>query len=497
MKSKKIDEIIQSLLHGIDMNKIEQFESMIYKDEPILKKASQVQNYTPREIYQLKKQFSSPLYLHQSVEYNFYHQGKQMENYEDDYTFNGNFFRYFPTYDAMVTEQLRGYFSWRTKVRKNQIEKTSLSFVYIYLYELLNQIGVSSPIDGFNQLKHFISVYRDIDDGICRYTTQWLIDYAVYNQLDVHVLDDVYDFTFDNHLSQLNDYENYSEEQLFTAIEHLSTYPLSKITLYPQYHRDIISLTVKIFVKLSNDYNKKNKTSFFEKCMGKPKKSKVRLFSNAIFYFKPNITFKTYKISPFYQYQWATDHFEKIAYENKKSKFLGSICLVIDHALQKRLLQKTVFSTISLPKNMTNTIEKTVIEYFILKEQREKKKIKIDVSQLTNIRANAQKTFAKIVTEEEQKFEEEIPIKKEMAIETYPFSLTKNEYILLQKVLNNEDYHVYLKENKLMDTIVVDGINEKLYDYFADIVVLLQQHKIEIVQDYLNELKGVLKHENT
>ena len=57
----------------------------------------------------------------QSRESIFLKQGKLLTNYEDDYEFHDNVVRYFPTYQALTDRELRGYFSWRTKLRKGNI----------------------------------------------------------------------------------------------------------------------------------------------------------------------------------------------------------------------------------------------------------------------------------------------------------------------------------------------------------------------------------------
>ena len=74
----------------------------------------------------------------------FYEQGRFMEDFEDDYEKEVPFSAYFPSYQMMGYEQLRTYFTWRTRLRKGEITDTSASYLFLYLYELLNQIGVRS-----------------------------------------------------------------------------------------------------------------------------------------------------------------------------------------------------------------------------------------------------------------------------------------------------------------------------------------------------------------
>ena len=114
--------------------------------------------------------------------WNFYRQGKFMETYEDDAPWEGMITRYYPTYHDFNIRQLRGYFSWRTRVRKGAFFEASPTFVYLYLYELLNGIGTRSPEDGFEKMQAFEKGYLDAGLGnafLRRQLYRWMCGYAV------------------------------------------------------------------------------------------------------------------------------------------------------------------------------------------------------------------------------------------------------------------------------------------------------------------------------
>ena len=97
---------------------------------------------------------------------NFLRQGRFMADYEDDAGWAGMIFAcYFPTYHDLTTRQLRGYFAWRTRVRKGDYQPIAASAAYIYLYELLNLIGAASPEDALRRLKAFETGYLDAGYG--------------------------------------------------------------------------------------------------------------------------------------------------------------------------------------------------------------------------------------------------------------------------------------------------------------------------------------------
>ena len=84
----------------------------------------------------------------QSREVIFIKQAKLLVNYEDDYAYSGNVTRYYPTYQSLTDRELRGYFSWRTKLRRGEVQQAPATFAFLYIYELLNQIGVEDPMEG-------------------------------------------------------------------------------------------------------------------------------------------------------------------------------------------------------------------------------------------------------------------------------------------------------------------------------------------------------------
>lgn len=113
----------------------------------------------------------------------FYKQGMFMKDFEDDYEESVSYKEYFPYYQMMGYRQLRTYFTWRTQVRKGKVEKTSLSYSYLYLYELLSNIGVTGPQDGLDKLLFFWREFREFEPSIDKYVLRWLKDYHIYYDL--------------------------------------------------------------------------------------------------------------------------------------------------------------------------------------------------------------------------------------------------------------------------------------------------------------------------
>lgn len=114
----------------------------------------------------------------------FYKQGMFMKDFEDEYERSVPYSSYFPYYQMMGYEQLRTYFTWRTQVRRGAVTSTSLSYAYLYIYELLNNIGVEDPQDGLDKLMFFWKEYRQFHNSIDKYVLRWLKDYHIYYETD-------------------------------------------------------------------------------------------------------------------------------------------------------------------------------------------------------------------------------------------------------------------------------------------------------------------------
>ena len=113
----------------------------------------------------------------------FYKQAKFMEDFSDDYEGEAKFFMYYPYYQHMGYEQLRTYFTWRARVRRGEIQRTTVSYVFLYIYELLSGIGVSDPADGLDKLIAIWDAFAQHEPALENYFPRWIRDYHIYYEL--------------------------------------------------------------------------------------------------------------------------------------------------------------------------------------------------------------------------------------------------------------------------------------------------------------------------
>ena len=113
----------------------------------------------------------------------FYKQGIFMKDFTDTYDKVVIYASYYPNYQMMGYEQLRTYFTWRTQVKQGEVQAIFMSYVYLYIYELICNIGVEDVQAGFDQLLAFWRDYREFDASLDKYVLKWLKDYYIYYDL--------------------------------------------------------------------------------------------------------------------------------------------------------------------------------------------------------------------------------------------------------------------------------------------------------------------------
>ena len=113
----------------------------------------------------------------------FYKQARFMEDFTDTYGNDAKFNMYYPIYQHMGYEYLRTYFTWRTKVRSGDIQPTSLSYIFLYIYELLSGIGTTDPADGLDKLLVIWDTFAKNNPTIDKYLPKWFKDYHIFYEL--------------------------------------------------------------------------------------------------------------------------------------------------------------------------------------------------------------------------------------------------------------------------------------------------------------------------
>ena len=493
--SKQID-IIKSILSDEKLINSKNIESKIYSDQPIIMKASHMAGFMPDEYKKMRAIAKDPQNLGRPDSWIFVEQGRLMADFDDDYVFNRDVARYFPTYQSLNDEELRGYFSWRTKIRLGIYEKAPLTFAYIYLYELLNLIGCNSPDEGFEKMYDFVLKYSETDDGINKYAYTWMFDFTVFHGLDITLLEKICDFSAEKSIEKLLRYQNLNDKELFDSLVLLSSYNLLKSKVYKQYPNELCEIVANVYKAYAVHCDKKCEKSLHIRLFGVLLENTYSMLFNAVFYGRNRHNDGEYVISPIHKYTckdglWRCCKYFGVS-KNYSNKHIGMILKAADRILREKLGVTPSLAQGKEPKILVAIIEKECDKIIQKQKEAKKRRIDIDVSKLDNIRISSTNIMEKLIVDEEEFFEEqEAEATNVLEVKRTDLPLEDDEIILLCNLLNGKTDVNY----DFMLSVAVDSINDKMFDYFGDTIIDFDGDLPYIIEDYSDELKELLKGE--
>lgn len=518
--SKLSDDIIKEIMEKVYSTLGKQFEDTVYRDEPIITTASRMPSYVPQEIGDMKKLALDPQ-CYGSTSKTFLAQAKFMANYEDDFDTYVRFERYFPTYASMDTKQLRCYFSWRTKLRRGIIEKVSLSYVFVYVYELLALIGTDGPADAFCKLKSVADTYGEYDPVLVGYINKWIEDFVVYYALSPSLLEGCASYDGAVSLSVLINPKG--DDELFSALTTLSSYNIENSKLYKTNPEITKKVVCEVWRSFSENCVKKGQRPLVERLFGVMSNKLYVMFGNAVFFDVGKRENRVYTICDTLEYRRFNGVWYRKCYENaeKKNKKLGAILKYTDSVLREQLgfPALKVDGTKVLRDIVLNATDKVLCE----KAEKEKREVKIDFSTLDGIRKSSAKTREALLTDEERfdalpfenmtvtsqntvsekesicengKNKSEATQPAEKSVKQNPYSLSDAELCIVKAILNGENTDGVAREHGLIFSVAIEQIDEKLFDAVSDNVIYYDGEVPTAEEYYLDFLKGLIENEH-
>lgn len=363
---------------------------------------------------------------------NFYIQGKYMEDYEDDVPWNGNFRRYFPTYHDLRNDQLRGYFTWRTGIRRGIFKKVPDSVVYIYIYELLNGIGASSPEESLQKLKEFEEGYlgpdrtgsegsgagaagpaseKEGEEAIRQNLHKWMLEFAVLHEVDPETACRYADpeiIQRDHAMEVLRDPRHFEDQEVFDA---LCLFAGSKITSSPVIKKteEGIPLFAKVWRYACSHFNE-NGRELFDHCFGGLKTKGWFPLENVMYGAKKPAGPVSYILNPCRKYTfdgrfWKESSYLQIWFDKKR---LTGLMHETDRQLRLYLKVGGRLKEMSDEAWASPYVHAVIEADKAAKIEAAKPRVHIRFSDLDQIRRDALATRDSLLTEEERQ-EEYLP----------------------------------------------------------------------------------------
>jgi len=438
----------------------------------------------------------------------FYCQARMMENFTDDFESQIPFSCYYPYYQLMGYGQLRTYFTWRTKVRAGDIRAISLSYVFVYIYELLACIGECDPQHSLQRLGNFWKVYRQFDNTIDKYLIQWIRDFYIYYPVEQSFaefaekqdLKRFYPRVFIYSSNRENSFELYSEFTMYDIRKSIFFNEETKILI-----RDCFYFLLCQMRKLCREREKS-----FEDFIFYPvhKETEWNPFTGALFYPYLNQEDRTVTLSEREVY---TCNGNKWTYHagiltDAGRELIGYIMKEMESVLRKKLhfrykihastdrcdpvvLQEMEALGIMFPQMISQSVE----EFFAL---RNRKLVHVDREAINRIRTEASETQEKLIIPEEEMILDHLAetVKAELSViahedvwSAFVSVLTDTEMAALRVILWDEDIKKFADARGIMLEVLLDGINEKAMDTVGDTLLEIDE-TVTVYEEYKEKL---------
>lgn len=531
------------------------FESLTVKPK---KKQQKQQKGMPYSLFNKMRQqrntyssynYYSP-YYHQDPG-QFYVQGKFMETFEDDFESIVNFEDYHPTYSLMEDDQLRTYFTWRTKVRKGSIEETCFSYVILYIYELINQIGIKSPMEGYEKLLYLWLEYREISQQIDEILKKLMKDYIIYYGIGMDKLQEApVDVTEESqrlsrliHALTIEDYSYFTEK-----LNDFIQYNIIKSPFYRDFNEDFDLCLGAVYQALKVYFSKLRKKALFQTLFGERRTYRWTCFEEIPFQKLGKSKDATHVLSDYEMYtcvngEWKISHYS-IFDINKQ--LLGEIVRGTEHFMREyyNYRRKIIFKPSSA--RLSSIIEKTVKQYCLdyckmdcysefknmqklLKRQQKEMEamsnytkaseqgvdpihIEIDVNKLDKIREDAQIIQEKLVINPDETVEEgnlnkidtANMIEMKLSVTTDSAAdesiVFRDLHLDLLKILLRkdcqEDLKNFLQQNGILLEVILEEMNEIGYEIFHDVITYMVDGQPCIYEYYIDDIKKLILKES-
>ena len=341
------------------------------------------------------------------------------------------------------------------------------------------------------------------------------------------------------------------EERLMAAINALSTYNLSNSRLDRSHHRDLRHVACAVYVRMARYYDTHRKTDIVASLFGEETAMPYTMFASAVFFAPERHEDCEYRLDPIHIYRCQNGFWEcmRIHGSRQKSSKLGEMMRACDQRLRLALDPAHPLKEEKVPKYLAKIIDDEIVAWLSWDAAHQPVKIDIDLSQLGHIRSAAAQTREALLIDEER--EDGTPVEAEATLIEQPntesapgMTAEPGEMTIRQDepdepTVSTEEFGVVapllaptpafaaaapadatnelapaanaylsalLEHNAVQaesavvqsgqsEDMLVDTINEALFDLVGDTVIEFGAAGPQIIEDYEADVRGYLDHE--
>lgn len=341
------------------------------------------------------------------------------------------------------------------------------------------------------------------------------------------------------------------EERLMAAINALSTYNLSSSRLDRSHHRDLRHVACAVYVRMVRYYDTHRKTGIVASLFGEETAMPYTMFASAVFFAPERHEDCEYRLDPIHIYRCQNGFWEcmRIHGSRQKSSKLGEMMRACDQRLRLALDPAHPLKEEKVPKYLAKIIDDETVAWLSWDAAHQPVKIDIDLSQLGHIRSAAAQTREALLIDEEREDgasaeaeaadsgqPEAEPVADAMVeavaaaagqdesdeptISTEQFGVVApllaptpafaaatpadatNELVpaadaYLRALLEHNAVQAEsaVVQSEQSEDMLVDTINEALFDLVGDTVIEFSAAGPQIIEDYEADVRGYLDHE--
>lgn len=341
------------------------------------------------------------------------------------------------------------------------------------------------------------------------------------------------------------------EERLMAAINALSTYNLNNSRLDRSHHRDLRHVACAVYVRMARYYDTHRKSGIVASLFGEETAMPYTMFASAVFFAPNRHEDCEYRLDPIHIYRCQNGFWEcmRIHGSRQKSSKLGEMMRACDQRLRLALDPTHPLKEEKVPKYLAKIIDDEIVAWLSWDAAHQPVKIDIDLSQLGHIRSAAAQTREALLIDEEREddvsMEAEATLIEQPNTESAP-SMTAGPGEMATRqdepdepTVSTEEFGVVapllvsvpapvtpasaeaanklapaadaflralLERNTAQATLaaaqsgksedmLVDSINEALFDLVGDTVIEFGSAGPQIIEDYEADVRGYLDHE--
>lgn len=341
------------------------------------------------------------------------------------------------------------------------------------------------------------------------------------------------------------------EERLMAAINALSTYNLSNSRLDRSHHRDLRHVACAAYVCMARYYDTHRKTGIVASLFGEETAMPYTMFASAVFFAPERHEDCEYRLDPIHIYRCQNGFWEcmRIHGSRQKSSKLGEMMRACDQRLRLALDPAHPLKEEKVPKYLAKIIDDEIVAWLSWDAAHQPVKIDIDLSQLGHIRNAAAQTREALLIDEEREDDASAeaeaagsgqpeaepvadatveavaaPIRQDLTdeptISTEQFGVVApllastsafaaaapadatNElapaadaYLRALLEHNAVQAESAVAQSGQSEDMLVDTINEALFDLVGDTVIEFSAARPQIIEDYEADVRGYLDHE--